>query len=221
MSKIAGELNAEMTNAVRDKYRVLFAEMVRKTGSNQSVLDRLVQEIHSLREQIAELEASPLSEETLDILRSKNKQLERERDQLKEDYQRTCHLVAQMHMAAMNGVIGPKRGVIEDIADLREERDTLAAQNEALRSALEGIAYYSQPRKTDPMELVGFDGRYGTDDFKAAERALNLPNLAAEVLRKRDAETLLRAAEFFTKNSWWDVPARLRLMAAELEKETT
>ena len=42
MSKIAGELNAEMTKAVRDGYRVLFAEMVRKTGSNQSVLDMLV-----------------------------------------------------------------------------------------------------------------------------------------------------------------------------------
>ena len=87
--------------------------------------------------EISELEASPLSEEALDILRSKNKQLEAERDQFKEDYQRTCHLVAQMHMAAMNGVIGPKRGVIEDIADLREERDQLAAQNEALLKELE------------------------------------------------------------------------------------
>ena len=133
MSKIAGELNAAMTNAVRDKYRVLFAEMVRKTGGNQSVLDRLVQEIHSLREQIAELEASPLSEEALDILRSKNKQLEAERDQL-------------------------------------------AAQNEAMREIVECL-WATQ----DQSE---YDATFKRD----IESIINLPNLAAEVLKRRDAE---------------------------------
>ena len=81
--------------------------------------------------------ASDAEAEKYKPLVDKLKQLEQERDQLNEDYQRTCHLVAQMHMAAMNGVIGLKRGVIEDIADLREERDTLAAQNEALLKELE------------------------------------------------------------------------------------
>ena len=61
----------------------------------------------------------------------------KERDELKEDYQRTCLLVAQMHRAAMNDVIGPKIGVVEDILDLREERDNLAAQNEALKDRVE------------------------------------------------------------------------------------
>ena len=88
MSKIAGELNAEMTKAVRDEYRVLFAEMVRKTGSNQSVLDRLVQEVYNLRAQVSELVASPLSEEALDILRARNEQLERAID----EEMVVCHL---------------------------------------------------------------------------------------------------------------------------------
>ena len=34
-----------------------------------------------------------------------------------------CVTVAQMHAAAMGEVCGPKRGVVEDIADLRTERD--------------------------------------------------------------------------------------------------
>ena len=113
--------------------------------------------------EISELEASPLSEEALDILRSKNKQLE-------------------------------------------AERDTLAAQNEAMRESVE--LYFKQY----PHMMKG----YILD-------ALNLPNLAAEVLRKRDAETLRRAADRFEAvdphPKHWDW---LRRMANEIGgKETT
>lgn len=97
-------------------------------------------------------------------------QLEQERDQLKEDYQRTCHLVAQMHMAAMNGVIGPKRGVIEDIADLLEERDQLAAQNDAMRQLLNKIHDIAAPYD---------DGvKFGYIKELALE-GLNLPKITA------------------------------------------
>ena len=55
MSKIAGEINAEMMHpkVIHEQRKALFAEMVRKTGSQQSVLDRLIQEIQFLREQVA------------------------------------------------------------------------------------------------------------------------------------------------------------------------
>jgi len=55
MSKIAGEINAEMlknNKVIHDKRRILFAEMVKQTGSQQSVLDCLLQEIESLRQQL-------------------------------------------------------------------------------------------------------------------------------------------------------------------------
>ena len=116
----------------------------------------------------------------------------KERDELKEDYQRTCLLVAQMHRAAMNDVIGPKIGVVEDILDLREERDNLAAQNEGMREAIE--LYFNQY----PHMMKG----YILD-------AINSPNLAEEVLKRRDAEIDLAAdrlevlerehAEFFDR----------------------
>ena len=56
MSKIVGELNAEMMKkAIHDRRAKLFAEIVSKTGSKQSVIDRAMQEIESLREQVERL----------------------------------------------------------------------------------------------------------------------------------------------------------------------
>ena len=58
MSKIAGKLNAEMMKKViHDRRAKLFAEIVAKTGSKQSVIDRAMQEIASLREQAEKLKA--------------------------------------------------------------------------------------------------------------------------------------------------------------------
>ena len=116
--------------------------------------------------EISELEASPLSEEVLDILRSKNKQLE-------------------------------------------QERDTIAAQNAAIREALLKLA------------CLGNGDQFGNSVGNTlAQEALNLPNLAAEVLRKRDAETLRQAAARLQSDKWAGA-RELRAMAAELEKETT
>ena len=213
MSNSIAELNAEMSEAkvVREQYQALFSEMVRKTGSKQSVLDRLVQEIHDLRAQVSELEASPLSEEALEILRGKNKQLEHAID----GEMVSCHL----------GVFGPEDDPREAlkklmawshdtgaffakdrIEQLEAERDTIAAQNEGMREAIE--LYFKQY----PHMMKG----YILD-------AINSPNLAAEVLKRRDAETLRRAADRFEAvdphPKHWDW---LRRNAAEIDgKETT
>ena len=56
MSKIVGELNAEiMKKVIHDRRAKLFAEIVAKTGSKQSVIDRAMPEIESLREQVEKL----------------------------------------------------------------------------------------------------------------------------------------------------------------------
>lgn len=52
--------------------------------------------------------------------------------ELDTGYGKACKLVADMHLAAVGEVKGPNRGVVEDIADLRAERDELAAQLEAV-----------------------------------------------------------------------------------------
>ena len=56
MSKIVGELNAEiMKKVIHDRRAKLFDEIVAKTGSKQFVIDRAMQEIESLREQVEKL----------------------------------------------------------------------------------------------------------------------------------------------------------------------
>lgn len=37
----------------------------------------------------------------------------------KAEYERACQTIADMHAAAVGEVTGPKRGVVEDVADLR------------------------------------------------------------------------------------------------------
>lgn len=51
----------------------------------------------------------------------------------RKDYQGACNTIAAMHHAAVGEIVGPNRGVVEDVADLRER--CLAAE-EALAIAL-------------------------------------------------------------------------------------
>lgn len=66
------------------------------------------------------------------------------------------------------------------MAEQGEKLQALAAQNEALRSALFAIR----------------DDKYGLweDQLRTCNNALNLPNLAESVLKRRDAEILRNAA---------------------------
>jgi hypothetical protein len=76
-----------------------------------------------------------------------------ERDALKKDYEQACLLVAQMHRAAMNDVIGPKRGVVEDILDLRTERDALAATVQKLRDGIRFCIDYKAMPSSELLQI--------------------------------------------------------------------
>lgn len=65
--------------------------------------------------------------------------LKAELEQAKEDHGGACKLVALMHAAAVGEVTGPNRGVVEDVADLRTERDALKKENAELRAQLETL----------------------------------------------------------------------------------
>lgn len=86
--------------------------------------------------------------------------------------------------------------VMEYVQQLEQERDNLAAQNEALRSALEEVksligettGVYGLHLNGDlsPWAEIEQGGRF--ERLTLLDDALNLPNLAAEVLKRRDAE---------------------------------
>jgi hypothetical protein len=50
-----------------------------------------------------------------------------------DQYLKACETIAKMHNAAMGETIGPKRGVVEDIEDLKAERDRLAKELEEIK----------------------------------------------------------------------------------------
>lgn len=110
MSKIAGEINAEMMHpkVIHEQRKALFAEMVRKTGSQQSVLDRLVQEIQFLRDH----EGGPMDEEVIDILRGKVAELEAENT---------------LHKSAMDNLTAKLTEAADRIEQLESDRDELLA----------------------------------------------------------------------------------------------
>lgn len=56
--------------------------------------------------------------------------------QLKDDNGRACETIALMHAAAVGEVTGPRRGVVEDVEDLRLERDALKQQVAELEGQL-------------------------------------------------------------------------------------
>lgn len=51
--------------------------------------------------------------------RYKLAELEKEVELIKKDYLGACKTIAEMHEAAVGKVTGPKRGVVEDVADVR------------------------------------------------------------------------------------------------------
>lgn len=52
-------------------------------------------------------------------LMKENHALKADNARLKEDYERACKTVAEMHAAAVGEIRGPIKGVVEDVAALR------------------------------------------------------------------------------------------------------
>jgi len=109
--------------------------------------------------------------EPYQLLIEQNAELTAEVERLMAEHQAACELVAKMHAAAVGEITGPKRGVVEDVADaiakLRDELET-----ERMRLAGCGVA-----------ALGYFDGC--CDTYKSAS--------LDDVLRLRDRNAELTA----------------------------
>ena len=76
-------------------------------------------------------------------LKAKLEYAQQESARFREEHQEACHLVAQMHAAAVGEVTGPNRGVVEDVEDLRlraedgsRDYDALMREREQVGNAL-------------------------------------------------------------------------------------
>ena len=186
MSKIVGELNAEiMKKVIHDRRAKLFAEIVAKTGSKQSVIDRAMQEIESLREQV--------------------EKLTKERDELVNALDNEMVVT---HMGVFNAGDDPKVALnkiycyAQDLGKFfaedacKEQLATLAEQNEKLSH--ENASLVSRCLQLlEALYLFPEDPNQYTyrQCYKRAAEALSLPDLASPVLNKYRAEGMRMAAE--------------------------
>jgi len=96
----------------------------------------------------AEAERNALCTKTDELTLSRMQQYDRaeqakaEVARLKDDYHGACKTVAAMHAAAVGAVQGAKRGVVEDVADLKSDRDRLRAALEDVLNQESKIGMY-------------------------------------------------------------------------------
>jgi len=124
----------------------------------------------------------------------------------KEEHQGACHLVAQMHAAAVGEVTGPNRGVIEDVEDLRLRAEK-AERELADRKALDG----------SNDSFVSSSKRVRQRDYDALMREREqVGNALGERTQERDeARAALKSEDLrLSRDQWkqeWELSERNRM----------
>jgi phosphoglycolate phosphatase-like HAD superfamily hydrolase len=135
--------------------------------------DEAADEIERLTKMCDELSASPLSEEALDILRSKNRRLADERDDARVEARRQMQ-----HVETVQAERDEWRNTAEhyskDVVMLEKERQEFAAQVEAIRKSLYSLGVH-HPDEDDCQVCKALDLAYSG---------------AARILAERDAQTI-------------------------------
>ena len=143
------------------------------------------------------------SESYGDVCRMVDREIElrAENARLKDDYQNACKTVAEMHAAAVGQIVGPNRGVVEDVADLRAERDDWKARAEAAEAELarvraqEPFGWYSAKEDDFMLDKIRKTherlnshthriGKYDTALFTAPQPAAQEPTSAVPVVEQ-------------------------------------
>lgn len=79
---------------------------------------------------------------------------ERKLNQLRRDYESACQTIAKMHEAAVGEVTGPKRGVIEDVEDLRLLSEKQKEQIDLLTSVRESQASMIAKLRSERLDAI-------------------------------------------------------------------
>lgn len=117
-------------------------------------------------------------------LRQKLAKKDAEIERIKLDHEACCVIVADMHAAAVGEIRGPIIGVIEDVADVRQQLVACQAREQQLREALRKIADLRNLGKIEP-EVVAFEALALPQDTTALQAMIAK---AGEVMRERCRE---------------------------------
>ena len=159
--------------------------------------------------------------EELARLREELKYAKVEAARFKEEHQGACHLVAQMHAAAVGEVTGPNRGVVEDVEDLRLSRDQWKEKWElserARRDCEAELAVYQKHEQALAQELLVQQKRVEIARKLRASRT----SAISSAFPSTSAGRLIRGAissAWATENPQGDSPQTLAPKGAHKEK---
>jgi hypothetical protein len=144
--------------------------------------------------------------ERLRKAREQRKEARAEAAEHKTNYLGACKTIAAMHAAAVGEVCGPRRGVVEDVADLRAERDSLRQQLAAAKAEAEGLA--ETMRNTDRLT-----------EQQLGEARARADNLGEQFRARRHA--LSQALGLGTSAPWDAIAERARELADDDATHTT
>ena len=134
-------------------------------------------------------------------LRSSLETVKRERDEARRDHEGACLLVAKMHHAATGSTGGPKRGVVEDVEDVRLRAEEAETRAEDLRLAMVTLADEAEQERRTAEAAVKFLGRIAEVTWDAGlpsgDREQTLKN--ARTLASRLAESEAKVASLVTQ----------------------
>ena len=102
--------------------------------------------------------------------------LQAENERLKTEYGNACKLVADMHAAAIGQAVGPIRGVVEDVTDVRLESDALAAKLATLTECAKRLVDHAD------FQLGGI--------LSADSKAKDIPSRAVSQVKSRHLAAL-------------------------------
>lgn len=92
--------------------------------------------------------------------------------ELQHAYEQACKTIADMHAAAIGEAAAPRRGVVEDVEDLRRERDRwrrAAEQGELIKLTDGNLAW--RPATDQLVEVTRPDAHLSSDEWSARVRA--------------------------------------------------
>jgi hypothetical protein len=102
-----------------------------------------------------------MAKRAIETLTAERDAAREEANEAKRSYEGACRTVALMFAAATgNTDSGPTRGVVEDVADMKAERDRLAACVERVRGCERLYVYDDEVMMRRGIEEVGADGPY-------------------------------------------------------------
>lgn len=117
----------------------------------------VVEPLFTSIERLKSLERS--NRHDLDLYHEQLGELRYERNEAQDNHSRACVTISEMHAAAVGEVTGPKRGVVEDVADLRTRMLALEDMLETAWGIICNVGIPEQLATSTPPYADGWAGQ--------------------------------------------------------------